>query len=250
MSSASMYKKRKRSADLFDKSIAAYYGGRKNGQTSQKKRRMFKPGYDRVGGYYGRYAGRDGELKFFDVTLDDAVVAAGFNVTATVNAIPQGVTESERVGRKCTIRSIHWRIQCKVPEMDAQATPNAGDTIRVVMYLDHQANGATAANTDLFESNDWQSFRNLANTQRFEILYDRMVNVNYFTLASDGAGLVSSAEWSKDLQFHKKCNIPLEFSSTTGVIGEIRSNNIGVMLGGKNNIGGFNSQIRLRYSDN
>ncbi len=210
------------------------------------------PGRTRVGGYYGRYSGpvgRGGELKFHDVALADAVVATGGNMTATVNIIPQGVTEIQRIGRKCTIKSINWRYQISLPEQDAITTPGGGDTVRVIMYLDKQCNGATAANTDILESNDWQSFRNLANTGRFVILLDKLHTLNYGTLASDGAGVVSSADVLREATFFKKCDIPIEFNSTTGAIGEIRSNNIGVMLMGHTGIAGFTSRIRLRFSD-
>ncbi len=94
----------------------------KAGSSSKRRRREFVPGRDRVGGYYGRYA-NGGELKFHDVDLVDAVVAAGFNVTETINIIAQGVTESTRVGRKCTIKSINWHWRVNLPAADAVAVP-------------------------------------------------------------------------------------------------------------------------------
>nr|APC94133.1 putative viral capsid protein [uncultured marine virus] len=117
------------------------------------------------------------------------------------------------------------------------------------MYVDKQCNGATAAVTDLFESNDWQSFRNLANTGRFSILLDKMVTLNYMNLASDGDTFVSATNINKDYTFFKKCNIPIEYSGTDGAIGEIRSNNIGVCIFSNNGVAGFGSKIRLRFSD-
>ncbi len=217
-----------------------------------KKRRMFVPGRDRVGGYYGRYATRDGELKFFDATIDDAIVAQGFVVqnSRSINAIPQGVTESQRVGRKCTIKSIHCHYEVKLPAVDAAATPGNADVLRVVIYLDKQTNGATIAGTDLFEFDDWQSFRNLANSGRFHILYDKFHALTPPNLASDGAGVVSHTELLRDFSFNKKCNIPIEFSSTTGAISEIRSNNIGLMIGSRTGLAGFSSEFKVRFSDN
>lgn len=216
---------------------------------SYYKKRRFTPGKDRVGGFYGRYAGRDSELKFHDVDLDDAVITLGGQITETINIIPQGVTESQRIGRKCTIKQILWHYQLNLPEADAVANPPNPDAVRVIMYLDKQANGAAAAVTDIIESADWQSFRNLANSSRFTILLDRMVQMNYDTMASDGAGLVSTSKVNWDLTFYKNCNIPLEFNSTTGAMSEIRSNNLGVLLLGQNGVAGFGSKIRLRYSD-
>ncbi len=188
-------------------------------------------------------------MKFHDVDLDDAVVAAAGTVTATVNIIPQGVTEITRNGRKCTITQIQWRYECTIPEVDAAADPSTGDSVRVIMFLDKQCNGATAAVGDILEVTNWQSFRNLANTQRFQILYDKLHTLNYVGLASDNASVVSQAAVHRNFSFYKKVNIPLEFNSTTGAIGEIRSNNIGVLLISHGGGAGFESKIRLRFSD-
>ncbi len=218
-------------------------------KTPYKRRKEFTPGVDRTGGFYGRYSGRDSELKFHDVDLDDAVVAAGGAITETINIIGQGVTESTRVGRKCTIKSVNWKFRVSLPEVDAQGTPTSGDTIRVILYIDKQANGAAAAITDVLESADWQSFRNLSNSGRFNVLMDKTYDVNYLTLASDGAGVVSSANVNREKSFYKKCNIPIEFNSTTGAMGEIRSNNLGVLLISAAGVGGLVSKFRLRFSD-
>ncbi len=216
--------------------------------------RRFVAGRDRVGGYYGRYgitkgSGTPGELKFHDVDLDDAAIATGGTVTPSICLIPQGVTEITRVGRKCTIRNINWRYNVSIQEQDAGADPRNGDTVRVILYLDKQANGATAAVTDILESADFQSFNNLSNSGRFRTLYDKTHTLNYLTLASDNAGVVSSAEVTRDVMVFKKCGFPIEYSSTTGAITEIRSNNIGVLLISRTGASGFASKFRLRFSD-
>ncbi len=203
-------------------------------------------GFTRRAGYYGRYPG---ELKFHDVDLDDAVVASAGTVqgTGSINLIPQGVTEIQRDGRKCTITKIQWRCRVQLPETDAAADPAQGDTLRMIMFLDKQANGATAATLDFLESTDFQSYKNLANSSRFWTIFDKTVSINYAGLASDGAGVVSQAKVTRNYSFFKKCVIPLEFDSTTGAITEIRSNNIGVLLISENGVVGFGSKIRLRF---
>ncbi len=209
----------------------------------------FIPGVDRTGGFYGRYSGRDSELKFHDVNITDAIVAATGQITDSVNKIPQGVTESERVGRKCTLKSINWHWQATLPEVDAVMTPAGSDSLRLVVYLDKQCNGATAGVTDLLEAANWLQFRNLSNSGRFNFLMDKTVVLNYSGLASDGAGVVSQGDVLRDGSFYKSCNIPIEFSSTTGAIGEIRSNNIGILLISSAGLVGFDSKMRLRFSD-
>ncbi len=216
-----------------------------------KRRRTFTAGADRVGGFYGRFSGRGAELKFHDTDIDDAIVAAGGNIAAdSVCKIPQGVTEKTRVGRKCTIKSIQWRYRMTLPENDAVGTPGSSDDLRVILYLDKQCNGATATVTGILESDNPHSFMNLAESGRFSILYDKVYSLNFMGgMASDGAGVVSQVRTSKEVQWSKKCNIPLEFSATTGAISEIRSNNIGLLLIGQTGVVGFDSKMRLRFSD-
>ncbi len=206
----------------------------------------FRPGADRVGGYYGRYS-NGGELKFHDVDLDDAVVSQAATVTDSINKIPQGITEKTRIGRKCTIKSILWRYNLRLPA--TSTTGDTSDTVRVILYLDKQCNGATIADTDLLESDDFQSFNNLANSGRFRVLMDR----NHTMASPSGLGNGTTnffGENREDFTFFKKCNIPIEFNNTTGAITEIRSNNIGVILVSESGLVQFGSKIRLRFSDN
>ncbi len=210
----------------------------------------FRPGRDRVGGFYGRFAGRGGELKFHDVDLDDAFIATGGNVTASINLIAQGTSESQRIGRKCTLKSMFWRFTLTLPQRDAIVNPSAGDDIRIIVFLDKQCNGAAAVATDILETDDIHAFRNLSNSGRFVFCYDKVHSINYLTMASDGAAVVSQGGITRYHTMYKRLNTPLEFNSTTGVIAEIRSNNLGIMLVGTNAVAGINSKIRLRFSDN
>ncbi len=197
----------------------------------------------------GRYSKEDRELKFHDLDIDlNPVVAAG-SIPVSCNLIAQGVTESTRVGRKCTIKSISWRFQNALVEVDAIGTPPPADVVRVILFLDKQANGAAAAVTDILETADFQSFNNLSNSGRFRTLMDRTYGINYTTLASDGAGVVSSAEHFMQDTFFKKCHIPIEYSAGAGVIGEVRTNNIGVLLISRAGTVAFESKMRLRFSD-
>ncbi len=216
-----------------------------------KRRKAFVPGAARIGGYYGRYpvGPRGGELKFFDRDLDDTPITTAGAITDSINKIAQGVTEVTRVGRKCTIKSINWRFLVWLPEQDAVADPLAPDSVRIILYIDKQTNGATAAVTDILETASWLSFRNLANTARFNVLMDKTTSINFLGLGSDGAGVVSQTQVNKSLTFFKKCNVPIEFDGTTGAITEIRSNNLGVLLISSNGTANFSSKIRVRFSD-
>lgn len=188
-------------------------------------------------------------MKFFDRDLSDAVVSATGDVTPTLIGIAQGNTESTRNGRKCTIRSIHWRFEVNLAERDAVDDPASGDTVRIMLYQDKQANGATAAVTDILEAATYLNFRNLSNGGRFNIILDKLVVLNYLTLASDAAAKVSQARVRRDYVFNKVCSIPIEYNSNAGAIGEIRSNNLGLLLISANGLAGLTSKFRFRFSD-
>ncbi len=209
------------------------------------KPRGFRKGYSRTSGFYGRFA-KGGELKFFDLDIDVAPAAAGA-ITDSVNKIAQGTTEVTRIGRKCTIQNINWRFEMVLSAATAKASTS--ELIRVILYLDKQCNGATAAITDILEAADYQSFNNLANKSRFRTLMDR----EYTLVTQAGGGDGTTEDYGEDLvsdSFYKKCNLPIEFDSTAGAITEIRSNNIGVLIIAKTGgISAFSSKMRLRFSD-
>ncbi len=186
------------------------------------------------------------ELKFFDLDVDDAVVTNTAAITDSINKIAQGTTEVTRIGRKCTIKSINWRFRVQLPNGTSSASTS--DTLRVIMYLDKQCNGATATSAGILESDDFQSFNNLANKSRFRTLMDRTYTIS--TRAGGGNG--TAEDYGKegvDDSFYKKCNIPIEFDSTAGAITEIRSNNVGILLITESGLMGFASKIRIRFSD-
>lgn len=214
--------------------------------------RKFRPGYNRTGGFYGRFSKSGGELKFHDVDIDDGSIAQNGTVlnTGSINLIAQGTGESQRIGRKCTIRKIGWRYTLTLA---STATPAGQESIRVILYLDKQANGVTATVSGaggILAADNWQAFHNLANTSRFVTLMDRTHDLN----PSGGAGNGTANDTIntvRSYRFFKNCNIPLEFSSTAGAITELRSNNIGVIVLAKNSnaVGSIDSKMRLRFSD-
>ncbi len=236
---AQQYRKRKR------------IGGGRNGKRRKAAHGMqiipSQAGYVRVGGFYGRFA-NGGEMKFHDVAVDDASLAANGQIqnAGTINVIPQGTDENERIGRKVTIKMIMWHYNLKLLTSSSAGAP---DTVRCILYQDKQANGATATAVNIYETDNYQSFRNLAETGRFIIHYDKTHALN--AMAAAGNGTANDApDFELNRSFFKKVMIPLEYSGTNGTIGEIRSNNLGIIIFSK--VGArvqLDSQIRLRYSD-
>ncbi len=216
------------------------------------RKSRFRKGYNRTGGYYGRFSGPKAELKFHDVDLDDATINTAGDITASINLIAQGTTESQRIGRKCVIRSIGWHFMISLLIEQDQADIGGGDVLRIIMYLDKQCNGATAVVSTvagILATPLYDSFNNLSNKSRFRTLMDRTYDLNRQVAGTDGANTVGSPALFMHDTFYKKCNIPLEFSSTTGAITEIRSNNIGVLLISRSNLAAIEGRIRLRFSD-
>lgn len=206
-------------------------------------------GYLRTGGYYGRFRGRralaGGETKFFDTDIASSnIPAATGAIIGSLNLIPQGVTESTRVGRKCTIKKIHMKLA-----INSSPTTTNPSRMRVIVFIDKQANGANiAAATDILETVSTNSFRNLANIGRFRILMDKTktfnLRINAASTSSMGLVHTINKSWNVDL--------PIEFSSTTGAITEIRSNNIGILYLTETAAGDTQDAVgtvRVRFSD-
>ncbi len=198
-----------------------------------------------------RRAADEAELKFHDVDVDDGTVAAAMNVQLALLTIAEGNGESERVGRKINVKQINWRFEVLLPTTATAA--DTSDVIRVMMVLDKQCNGALPTNTDVVETDDYQSFNNLSNRQRFRVLMDRTYDVN--CPAGSGRGSTDTLSYGDSVvsdQWHsQRLNIPIEYdnSFTTGVITTIRSNNLFIIVGGKSGVAGFRSKLRIRFTD-
>lgn len=206
------------------------------------------PGRTRQAGFYGRYAPSGGEQKFHDLDIDDAVIATSGIAEDSCLTIAQGVTESQRVGRKCTVKNIGWKYQITLPSTTGDTATS--DTVRVILYQDKQTNGATATVAGILESADFQSFNNLSNSSRFRTLLDRTYDLNAPSGGTSAAGVDQFGEFTVHDSFYKRCNMPIEYDSTTGAITEMRSNNVGVLLLSSQGLCAFGSKMRVRFSDN
>jgi len=105
-------------------------------------------GYARTGGSYtGRfkYGGKSAELKYFDNAISFNFDSTGeVPATGQLCTIPQGVAQTERVGRKITIKKIVAKLTITL------ATPTdaiGSDILRLALVQDTQANGAAATGT-------------------------------------------------------------------------------------------------------
>lgn len=183
------------------------------------KVRNFRSGYDRTGGVWGRFQSPL-ELKFHDYNDSLILDSTGGALGTSWNLIEQGTAENQRVGRKMTIKSIAIKLS-----LQTLADVNLGFVhYTIVIVLDTQCNGAEATWNEIMEnSSSHNTYRNLANSERFQILKTWRGTLNANAVQGSGPYGIPQA---KDLKFYKKCNITIEFDSTAGLIGEVKSNNI------------------------
>lgn len=188
------------------------------------------------------------EKKFLDTAIADATIASTMTFY-NLGVIPQGTTESQRVGRKVTVKSIH--IDGLVSLLAATDATNTSCAVRMRLVEDTQTNGAQFAATDMLETDSIFSFHNLAETGRF-----RTLAVRDFVLKSPGAAASGAAyvfgEDARWIKINKTCNIPLEFdnSVTTGAIGSAKKNTIWLVFQtSTGEITVSNMNARIRYVD-
>ncbi len=193
------------------------------------------------------------ELKNHDLDVDDTSIAAAGQIwlngdsEASLLRIPTGDGATTRDGRKIIIKQIGWRYNVELAAQTASATTS--DVVRVILYLDKQANGAAAAVTDILQDDDYQSFNNLANKGRFRILMDR----KYDMVAQAGGGNGTTEDYGEYVvsdTFFKKCNIEVMYNETasTGALATLRSANLGVLFLSKTGtLTLFRSKMRIRF---
>lgn len=225
------------------------------------------PGYTRTGGFFGRFnlggaysrlrrnpyvRRRDVEMKFHDVNTVDASVTTTAEASTSLNLIAQGTTQSQRIGRKCILKSVQCRGQVALAAQDDVAVPAGPLKFRIMLIWDKQANGAVPATSQILTDNtNINSFNNLANKGRFVTLYEYTDTL----VQQAGSGTGVTGDWAGDIkqfQLYKKVNIPIEFDSTAGAITEIRSNNLFWVIyrqsAAVDNVT-FTANVRLRFSD-
>ncbi len=200
--------------------------------------------------YSGRYAKGNGETKFFDTTLSG--IFGTINATmlsANLNIIVQGNTESNRIGRKVILKRVDCKGALTLPSTTASA--NTSDMCRLLLVCDKQTNGSAFVGTDLWDTDAWSSFNNLANSSRFRILKSKIYTFN----ASAGLGIEAAQRYGERVVQFKigaNLNLTLEFdnSATTGAVSTQRSNSLWLVsqsLTANINMGQATS--RVRFSD-
>lgn len=217
----------------------------------------FKVGHTRrTGMYSGKYmaSGVQQELKFLDKTHPsaDPIPAAG-QIIPSILLIPQGDGHDQRIGRKVFLNKIHQSINITLKNVPAtQPDGQVSDVVRVIMYMDTQTNGAAATVAMILATATYDAWRNLNNSERFKILYDKTIVLNRAAVVGAAAGAYDAIEISRSIQIHKNLNnMPITYDPVVGVEGtidEMKQNNIGLLYISKNAECLLTNNSRIRYS--
>ena len=139
-----------------------------------------------------------------------------------VGLIPMGAGPNSRTGNDIFVRGIDIRGQIRHASVTTSA--DTGALVRIVCIRDRQPNAAAAAFDDVFSVvgpiGGVLAFPNLANALRFEILYDRVFNVN------PTIGLASWPESRIDVVRLLKCEFPVRYNNIAVGVGSVTTNNV------------------------
>jgi len=211
--------------------------------------RRYRAGYDRrnVGAYrrgarvratHARYRYRRAalpELKNIDGdTAWTAVPDGGLVLVDHMAQIAQGDEPNQRDGRKVHISKIHITISIA---MESQVTASAGEPTqwRIILYQDKQCNGTAATIPNVLDAGyalPSTAYRNLNETSRFRILWDKQFVWNQQVWYNNNAGTLANVtrDEMKMFHFNKKVHIPIMFNAATGSLATCRSNSLGIMV--------------------
>lgn len=193
----------------------------------------------RVGGW----SGRSPELKFIDtsdigssIPLSNDFTTPG--ATFLLNNITPGSLATNRIGRKITMKSLYIRATVQLA-----ATSTRGDSVRMIVFYDKQANAATPVVADVLADDSFYSPNNLSNRDRFVVLCDRVFDP-----------IATSGDLTASMEVYKKINLETMFNAdVAGGVGDITSGSVYIMFAQQGTILTANPTAawyaRIRYTD-
>jgi len=183
------------------------------------------------------------ELKFKDTTKGQtALASAGTIFNDTLLGMVEGNTDQTRIGNKICVKSVMLRGQ-------AIYNPNgtvAPQLVRVLVYLDKQANGATAAVTDILAAAAFNSFNNLDNSDRFRTLAEE----TFVMPASGGYSAGNTLPAAYQFFLKAKLNLAVKYKGNAGSVADLASANIGVLvISYTDGVGTCGYTARVKFTD-
>lgn len=206
-------------------------------------------------GNIASYGAMKPELKWYDTTV--AVNSTVNLVSASAgsvsfNTVPQGTGQNQRIGNRIICRSIQCRGYIEVAGVVSTTSASFGNVFRIMIVVDHQSNSTNAAGSEILEdANNANSYRNLLTSQRFTVLWDKIINFNANSITSDGSvGERMSVDNRRPLAYFKKMNMVVQYDGTTADTASISTNNMQIYLMSQDSgpVCTLSLDVRLRYT--
>ncbi len=178
------------------------------------------------------------EVKFYDQKLIGAAITAPSDATGgeqdpsatlLMNTVVQGDGESQRDGRKITMRSIYIEGAVTIPVQTGQSAADAATTVFIALVMDKQTNGATINSEDVYVNPGANAatapypLRNLENTKRFRILATRKMSFATPQMTNDtgatGGVIVGSSQ--QRFKIFKRLSAQVNYKGTTETVANI-----------------------------
>ena len=186
------------------------------------------------------------ELKFYDQLLIGGALTASTDAsggehdpsaTVLLNTVTQGDGESQRDGRKLTMRSIYIDGQVNVGSQSSKNTADEGTQIFIALVLDTQTNGATIVSENVFKNVGGNAvtaalpMRNLKFTKRFKVLAVRHFKMQNTSMTNDSGstGGIIIAGLTQRFKIYKKLNIEVNYSGTSESVVNIVDNSLHII---------------------
>lgn len=225
---------RKRSGQAYKRRRQLASTARRNFRSARYNLQRFN---QRSGGYLGI------ELKFLDtawtsVAIDQTTDGSGIELqptagcTGAISVPAQGDGESNRDGRKYTVKSIFFSGQIRWAAESDQVDVDDWQPAFFALVLDTQANGATVNSEDVFINPSTsalamlpQPLRNLQFSKRFRVLDHAMIAPGGAYSMTDGASTSSiSPMVAKTVKLSWKGNVVCDSTGTTANVSAAADN--------------------------
>lgn len=188
-----------------------------------------------------------------DISSNWGFLSGGGVSCNTIVAMTRGTTDVTRVGDQIRIIGLEIRLNLQLPAISVDNRLGyMSNAPRIVVFKDKQPNGASIAMSDLFTiaTLPCLSFYNLANDNRFQILWDKTYEISQYPVARSSTATGSAETWA----YHEIC-IPMDtivrYNTNFGTVADITKNNIGIVVVGSTSNTNIviDANIRITYLD-
>lgn len=200
------------------------------------------------------------ERKFFDRELDAVTSSATGVITSLISGaaasgigISRGTGPKNRIGSRIFISDFHLRLQLS---MKVSTVSGASCVHRIILFQDLQSNGTTptmAQVLDVSGASDYIAWRNLENTKRFKVLWEKIVVMEPQSGAGNGTANDFAAHkriLTYNHKFKKPIRVLYDTDNTDGEADGIITNNVWLMVINEcSTLDELSMKSRTRYTD-